>query len=140
LESIANSFLELLTNRDLCAVGIKVDSINSHRALLLQLFDTNRAIRFVSISGRWTEEHVRFCEALSILRPDVDIQIRVDDKTDLEMILRVARSNQRSSDHQSTASASPMISWVHTLNSKCHFAGYEFCDLLAPALKAMSSL
>jgi hypothetical protein len=71
-------FKTLLENRDLHATAIAAGSAFSHRPQLFQLFDENRSIRSIRISGRLTDEYFPLCEALMALRPDIDIKCFFD--------------------------------------------------------------
>jgi hypothetical protein len=118
----STSFVALLANRDLTDVSIGVNSIDCHHALLLQLFETNRFIRSVQIRGRWDEEHLRFCESLVALRPEIDIRLWIE-RTDWELLRRVLRfcKTKRCSsitlrdmyvDHTCCVSLEPEMEWM----------------------------
>jgi Ran GTPase-activating protein (RanGAP) involved in mRNA processing and transport len=122
----AERFAALLGDPNLRAMSIKDDIIFRHPTLLLQLFEVNLAVQSIKISGRWTEEHLRFCESLIELRPGIDIRFVVNRSTELKMMLRVAhfcQLNQCSSIQMSNVGL-----------------GIEKCRELAPALHSMSSL
>jgi hypothetical protein len=156
-----DSFQALLENGDLHATAMDVDSIGSHPELLLQLFDENRAISSVRISGHWTQHHLRFCQTLLNLRPDIDLYFVVFGGSDTMMMLRVlefCRLNRCSSidlntkdlddsGYLSLATAlrfMPLLQTLHLgsslLINNHKWIGVAGCVALATALQSMPSL
>jgi Ran GTPase-activating protein (RanGAP) involved in mRNA processing and transport len=154
-------FTELLSNRELYATSIDVDSIDQHQELLLELFVTNRVVKSVQISGSWTREHLQFCKALLNLRPDIDIRFVVNRVTDARMIHFVVNfcnsnrcssfrmvhnvsscwmSNEERSGFVSLSYALRSMSSLQILNLSNNAIGDAGCALLVPALQSMSSL
>jgi Ran GTPase-activating protein (RanGAP) involved in mRNA processing and transport len=116
----------MLENRDLHAAAVDVSSICRHFELLSQLFEENRGIRSIKISGRWTESILHFCQYLMMQRPDVDIRCVLNGSTDETIIIRVVQ-----------CCALNRCSFIDL--STVYF-GDAICRKLAPTLQSMSSL